>query len=128
MRGHVGIGMQGCLQIDSIDFDCFDSIDRFDSIDSCLFGVSVGYLGVCLGFLGGSVPVWVMPGGCPGVLIDRFDRFDSFDFMIDSIDVRYYCVYGGLGLGGVHIDDMAFGPQEVRLSTTMEEPSSQNRD
>ena len=91
------MSLQGCLQIDSIDFDCFDSIDRFDSIDSCLFGVSVGYLGVCLGFLGGSVPVWVMPGGCPGVLIDRFDRFDSFDFMIDSIDVRYYCVYGGLG-------------------------------
>ena len=59
--------------------------------------MSVGYLGVCLGFLGRAVPVWVMTGGCPGVLIDRFDRFDSFDFMIDSIDVRYYCVYGGLG-------------------------------
>ena len=85
---------QGCLQIDSIDSCWIDWIDRFDSIDSCLLVVSAGYLGD----VWGVSSVLGVFGGCPRVLIDRLDRFDSFDFIIDSIDFRCYCVYGGLAL------------------------------
>ena len=56
----------GCFQIDSIDFGWIDSIDRFDSTDSCLLGCLRSVWGLSGG---GSRAFWGclgMLGGCPG--------------------------------------------------------------
>jgi len=104
---------QGSFQIDSIDFDRFDRLDRFDSFDLIRSIRSIGSIRFIRFDSIDSID------SIESIRFIRFDLFDSiysiqsirFDLFdsFDSIDVRYYCVSGGLQDSLRHCDGLATG-------------------